>query len=235
VEPRARCLLKDVLDLRARGWHDNRPQKMEGPSTLEEVYERAAAEEGSPMPPRSPASFVGMTRTHASVSGWSTPGSGVSVRNQRRESPTVKARTQSAAEAEFDKNAYRAEIRRALAELRVTHDAVEALQRIANMKVPVSHQPKGLRDLLLLVVEEGTASARLSGFRVANRLFLDGYWTAKAASEGIQTFVEICPDLKVDIPALPQILREEFGTSLEPLIKESLLDEQQFQRWLEQV
>jgi len=236
VEPRARCLLKDVLDLRAHGWYDNRPKKMEGPSTLEEVYERAAAEEGSPMPPRSPASYAGMTRTNASLSGWSTPGSGVSVRKERRESPAVKARTNRAAiEAEFDKNAYRAEICKTLAELRVTHDAGEALQRIANMKVPVSHQSKGLHDLLLLIVEEGTASTRLSGFQVANTLFLDGYWTAKAASEGIQTFLEICPDLKVDIPALPQILREEFGTSLEPLIKESLLDKQQFQRWLEQV
>lgn len=188
------------------------------------------------MPPRSPVSYTGMARSNASLSGWSTPRSGVSIRKERRESVTAKAETPRAdAEAEFDTSTYRAEICRTLAELRVTHDAVEALQRIANMKVPVSHQPKGLRDLLLMIVEEGTASTRLSGFRVASLLFLDGYWAAKAAGEGIQTFLEIYPDLKVDIPALPQILREEFGTLLEPLIKESLLDEQQFRGWLEQV
>jgi len=42
--PRARCLLKDLLDLRARGWQDSRPKRCEGPTTLEDVARQVAAE-----------------------------------------------------------------------------------------------------------------------------------------------------------------------------------------------
>eukprot|EP00747_Dinoflagellata_sp_TGD_P098954 gnl/TRDRNA2_/TRDRNA2_167601_c2_seq8.p1 gnl/TRDRNA2_/TRDRNA2_167601_c2~~gnl/TRDRNA2_/TRDRNA2_167601_c2_seq8.p1 ORF type:complete len:457 (+),score=86.32 gnl/TRDRNA2_/TRDRNA2_167601_c2_seq8:771-2141(+) len=42
VDTRARCLLKDVLDLRAAEWTDRKPKKVEGPKKLAEV----AAEEG---------------------------------------------------------------------------------------------------------------------------------------------------------------------------------------------
>merc|ERR1719346_410635 len=35
--PRARCLLQDVLDLRAGGWQDTRPKRIEGLMMLSEV------------------------------------------------------------------------------------------------------------------------------------------------------------------------------------------------------
>uniref|UniRef100_A0A7S4SH97 MIF4G domain-containing protein n=1 Tax=Alexandrium monilatum TaxID=311494 RepID=A0A7S4SH97_9DINO len=43
--PRARCLLKDLLDLRQRGWQDTRPKRCEGPTTLQGVAQQVAAEE----------------------------------------------------------------------------------------------------------------------------------------------------------------------------------------------
>jgi len=48
VPPRVRCLLRDVMDLRASGWLDKKPKKMEKPTTLEEVHQKAAKEHGSP-------------------------------------------------------------------------------------------------------------------------------------------------------------------------------------------
>lgn len=51
-EPRARCLLKDVLELRACGWRSHRPKKQEKPSTLQEVADRAAAAELPTSPKR---------------------------------------------------------------------------------------------------------------------------------------------------------------------------------------
>jgi len=41
---RVRCILQDVLDLRAQGWEITRPQKMEGPKKLQDVAEQAAKE-----------------------------------------------------------------------------------------------------------------------------------------------------------------------------------------------
>jgi len=42
---RVRCLLKDLLELRAASWHDKKPKKIEGPSTLKQVADIQAAEE----------------------------------------------------------------------------------------------------------------------------------------------------------------------------------------------
>merc|ERR1719498_1188156 len=47
VKQRVKCLLKDVLDLRASSWQDRKPKKIEGPSTLKEVADTQAAEEAA--------------------------------------------------------------------------------------------------------------------------------------------------------------------------------------------
>jgi translation initiation factor 4G len=44
VGARVRCLLQDVLDLRARDWEDCRPKRMEAPTTLQAVAEKAKEE-----------------------------------------------------------------------------------------------------------------------------------------------------------------------------------------------
>lgn len=50
VKHRVRCLLQDVLELRASGWQDRKPKKLEGPSTLEEVAQKFHAESEAPSP-----------------------------------------------------------------------------------------------------------------------------------------------------------------------------------------
>jgi len=43
--PRARCLIKDLLDLRKNGWQTSRPVRQEAPTTLQGVAEKAKEEE----------------------------------------------------------------------------------------------------------------------------------------------------------------------------------------------
>jgi len=50
---RSRCLLKNVLDLRADGWKEKRPKMQETPTTLSEVSKKAAQEGGGA--PKAPA------------------------------------------------------------------------------------------------------------------------------------------------------------------------------------
>mmetsp|Transcript_14134 Transcript_14134/g.26905 ORF Transcript_14134/g.26905 Transcript_14134/m.26905 type:complete len:795 (+) Transcript_14134:104-2488(+) len=55
IKNRVRCLLKDVLELRASGWLDRKPKKLEGPTTLKEVAQKfhAEVEASSPSKTRS--------------------------------------------------------------------------------------------------------------------------------------------------------------------------------------
>jgi len=65
VKCRVRCLLKDVLELRAAGWKELRPKKVEGPSTLKEVADIQAAEATSGMASKGTS---GMNRRPCKVS-----------------------------------------------------------------------------------------------------------------------------------------------------------------------
>jgi hypothetical protein len=56
VSCRVRFLLKDVLELRACHWRDQKPKKVEGPSTLKEVADNQAFEEASATSRKSPSS-----------------------------------------------------------------------------------------------------------------------------------------------------------------------------------
>jgi len=50
IKKRIRCLLKDVLELRASGWLDHKPKRLEGPSTLREVAQKVRFEAESSSP-----------------------------------------------------------------------------------------------------------------------------------------------------------------------------------------
>lgn len=65
IDPRTRCLLKDVLDLRNEGWKDRKPKKIEGPLKLEEVAAKAAAETGG---------WVQKSPSHGYSNDWETVG-----------------------------------------------------------------------------------------------------------------------------------------------------------------
>jgi hypothetical protein len=128
-------------------------------------------------------------------------------------------------EKKFDQDACKAEISATLAELRVSHDVPEAIIRVSGIAVPVSEQPKQLNDLLVHLAEEGTAGARKAGFGLVAGLILEGHWKAESAEKGIHNFAEdTVPDLMFDVPALPQILREELHPAFAPVVDAGLLE-----------
>jgi hypothetical protein len=67
---RVRCLLKDVLELRAASWQDRKPKRMEGPSTLEQVAQKFNAEVATTTSPCN--SKAGRSFTNSSPSNMSS-------------------------------------------------------------------------------------------------------------------------------------------------------------------
>jgi len=147
---------------------------------------------------------------------------------RNRDQPEVKedAPVQAPTEKKpFDREASRVEISATLAELRVSYDVPEAITRIANIGIPVPDQQFQIDDLLTRLTEEGTEGARKAGFSLMAGLVLEGHWNKESAAKGVRSFVEeTCPDLKFDVPALPQILREELHPALAPVVKAGFLE-----------
>jgi len=240
---RVRCLLKDVLDLRAAGWLDKKPKKMEKPTTLGEVHEKAAMENGSPIastsraspeewttvPQRSaalqPAASVGnASKTFAEAKGRS----GIATKAQTlpiKATPDDQLRKEN-----FDSKTCHEEVAKALTELFVSYDIEEAVLCVVDLGVPASHQARELCDVLSVTSEEGSAEKRKIGFTFVAKLFLGGHWRRSALADGLRSFVEdICADLKFDVPNLPQILREELHPALVPAVEAGLLKASQHQ------
>jgi len=240
---RVRCLLKDVLDLRAAGWLDKKPKKMEKPTTLGEVHEKAAMENGSPIastsraspeewttvPQRSaavqPAASVGNpSKTFAEAKGRS----GIATKAQTlpiKATPDDQLRKEN-----FDSKTCHEEVAKALTELFVSYDIEEAVLCVVDLGVPASHQARELCDVLSVTSEEGSAEKRKIGFTFVAKLFLGGHWRRSALADGLRSFVEdICADLKFDVPNLPQILREELHPALVPAVEAGLLKASQHQ------
>jgi len=200
-EPRSRCLLKDVLELRQGAWQDRRPKKIEGPMTLGEVAEKATGQDGMTSNNRQPRTpLVASTRSNLVQ-------------------PVVP----------FDQKEYRAEVDKVLRELRATLDAAEAMARFAALTAPPSSkQPNEYCNLLSQVAQEGRREVRMAGFQVAATVLADNAWSPMAVQNGLQTFVdEACEDLQCDVPSLPSILRNELAPALEPLVKKGLVQASQ--------
>lgn len=243
VEPRARCLLKDVLELRAAEWHSSRPQRQEKPQTLEEVKEQAAAEEQG-IPPTPPeAARKKLTLLHRSSGDtWekkpaATPSQKAAALSQKsptpgspQKQPTSPPRAAMPSRASaFDRSAFREEVGKILAELRYSQEPQEAMRRLAQhaLPVPAGDQPNEFCALLARIAEEGSAEVRIAGFAAAVALFTKGHWHQTAAKAGLHLFMEACEDLRCDVPALPRILRDELDSALGPLADLSMIDSHQ--------
>eukprot|EP00747_Dinoflagellata_sp_TGD_P098947 gnl/TRDRNA2_/TRDRNA2_167601_c2_seq1.p2 gnl/TRDRNA2_/TRDRNA2_167601_c2~~gnl/TRDRNA2_/TRDRNA2_167601_c2_seq1.p2 ORF type:complete len:393 (+),score=82.34 gnl/TRDRNA2_/TRDRNA2_167601_c2_seq1:771-1949(+) len=238
VDTRARCLLKDVLDLRAAEWTDRKPKKVEGPKKLAEV----AAEEGCQKSPSKGQGSgadngwtqVGNTRNGTRAPETPTRTSKIMAIVTRPEAGAQRSQKKTTAPAgpalkrPFDRAIFRAETHKVLMELRVSHDAQDAIARISEVSCPPSQQPTELCELLTNVVQEGSSAARRAGIQMLVGLFLDGHWRPLSLVDGIKTFrTEVYEDLRCDVPTLPKILRDEVHPCFEPLMKKGLLSAEQ--------
>jgi hypothetical protein len=277
---RVRCLLKDLLELRASRWHDRKPKKIEAPSTLKEVADTQAAEQkaggSSCKAPAKKAAPGSPAKTWPGQATKTWPGHGQGAKEERtggrqassvasdlfargakaaapkesyqrinslaglkagaksfqaldqKETKSERPRKQPKEEQSFDKEACRKEISGALAELRLSLEVKEALERISGLSVPSSMQAEELCDMLAHMVEEGSTKVRKACFELVARLFREGHWKSHALGRSLQDFLqEVCPDLKCDIPMLPTILREELCPALAPLVSTGALTQPQ--------
>jgi len=226
TEPRVRCLMKDVLDLRAAGWRDRKPKSVEGPTTLDAVAQKRAQEEGSPMPQKSSAAPT-------ALDGWEqVPSRGsrapVAIALKEKAIPVAVSKekvktSKSESKVKFDRQEYRSEVDKIIQELRVSHDIKEATARLSEIVPPVGDQPTELCDLLGRFVEEGSSEVRKAGFEVVANLYIKGHWKSEIKS-GLRIFVsETCADLKYDVPTLSTVLKEELHPGFLQLVKRGLL------------
>jgi len=116
-------------------------------------------------------------------------------------------------------------VHKVLVELRHSGDAAEAGDRLrAATPPPPTQQPRELSELLAQVAQEGVAETRKAGFAAVAQLFVQRHWQQEALVEGIHDFSEeACPDLRMDVPDLPRILREEMCPALASLTQQGLL------------
>lgn len=126
----------------------------------------------------------------------------------------------------FDMNSYREEVRLTLLELRVSHDAVDAVQRIGSAHLPPESQSSEMCALLVEVLQL-SPDVRKAGIDVVAGLFLGGHWTATAIDVGLRTFLEQAHDLAFDLPALSTIIREELYRGFAPLETSKLIGSSQ--------
>lgn len=253
VNCRVRCLLKDVLELRSSKWQDRKPKQTEGPTTLKAVADSQAAEEtaashhgGGSHKVQKASGQAGMrvAPEGAKVVKRGAPPKATAPRGdyQRinslaglKERDTVPEQaTSKKGESErrrkqpigeqFDKDACLKEIFGALSELRISHEVKEATTRVSTIVVPWPQQGEVLCDMLGQIAEEGSQVVRKMYFELVAGLFLEGHWKAITLGKGLQHFVEeVYPDLKCDVPTLPQILRDELHPTLAHLVGSGML------------
>jgi len=225
VDSRTRCLLKDVLDIRAVGWNDRRIKRIDGPCKLEDVAARAAAEDADCKTTRKAATASDWERFHAprlailaEVMGEKMP------QTLPASDPPHASMSSPQSNQVFDVTAFRSELSKVLAELFISHDVPESLLRVAAEAVPVAHQSREFCELLTRVAEASSAGLRKVGFELIAGLFLASHWASVALTEGLDSFLSTtCVELILDVPSLPTILCAEVLPSMSPLVQGDML------------
>jgi len=237
IEARAKCLVQDLLDLRASAWKSHRPQRIEGPMTLRQVAQRAAAEDKwdnwgskSIKQPWAPAVYGVFSQQQQQQQHQQQQ---QQQQQQQLQQKLVRVQTPSQVSqlctTSFDLEAFRSEVKQALRELRHSSDENGAATRLAQQPMPpTEYQAAELSAMLAEIAQESVPTIRQAGFRLAVGLFssIPGSWEPTALAAGLLEFVEqASADLLVDVPALPNILKEELLPALAALQDKRLVPE----------
>jgi hypothetical protein len=206
TNPRIRFLLKDVLELRACNWQNHKPQKLEGPTTLEEVAETFHTESKPSWSKRG---------------SWSSPSSPQSKPTRTMSKPMCDFSLEERKDKQ-DRAAYNRLIAEAFACLISSGDVQDAVSRIAAIAVPLSMQAEHFCDLLVFLLE-AECDARKVGFEFLATIFVEGHWRHKALEEGFRSFAHRCSKLKFEVPTLPKILCDEIAPAFQELVSRDIL------------
>jgi len=130
----------------------------------------------------------------------------------------------------------RREIKAAVKELIITHDIGEALQRLKDLDVPVEDQPAELSHILQQSAEEAKPDVRAVCFKFAVQLLIDKVFAKSMLLEGLtKLFTESYKELRLDMPTLPSIMREELLPRLGELVQADLLAEDALEELVRQL
>jgi hypothetical protein len=117
----------------------------------------------------------------------------------------------------------------AVKELLVSHDIAEALERTKELSIPVEHQANELSHILAQIAEEAKSEARGVCFQFAVKLFSEQVFDSSELMKGLTKLFDKLEDLSLDMPAIPQIMRDEFLPALRELVQADLLTADEMQ------
>eukprot|EP00933_Yihiella_yeosuensis_P060512 TRINITY_DN6326_c2_g1_i1.p1 TRINITY_DN6326_c2_g1~~TRINITY_DN6326_c2_g1_i1.p1 ORF type:complete len:763 (+),score=187.84 TRINITY_DN6326_c2_g1_i1:153-2291(+) len=228
--PRVRCLLKDVLELRAAKWLVTRPQKQEGPSTLDEVAKQQDDADKAPMrrtkschgskAPDSPKISKNESRKTMRTTTAPTP-SKDTRRTLSDMASLADALASTGAKKEWKQDDFRAEVSKAFKELRYGGDVTEASQRLVAAGVPPkSNQEAEFCEMLSECAQLGNTTQRRQVLESISSLYKGKVWSKESFSKGLSFFMEeVYSDLICDVPSLSKIVSEEFKIEFEKLVE----------------
>jgi hypothetical protein len=229
-------LLRDVLELRAAGWKDKRPKKVEGPATLAAVAKQQAEDPTAPRAgPKNPwkqqeqqqAQFEfypgmwdpAMWCWDPSICyQYSAYETGSAVSSEAAASSQASAPAEPA-RAPFSILSWRSLCDEVLAELRTSADVCEAAKKLAASVPPSKNQATALVEWLALVIQEDSRDTRCAGFETLVAVVQDEQWSDSCLTECLDVFVwQWYPDLCEDFPGLPEVLASEIFPVVQPLV-----------------
>lgn len=200
INARVRCLLKDVLELRAAGWQQRLPKKVEGPSTLKEVADTFAAEEAASS--ASPIAAHGAFNRRAQgnlASGsraWRSSGSEKAADAQTSRQSSKPHRFENG----FDEERCRRKLSETFDGLRKSRNVNEASARVAALAVPASFQREAVAVVLAKVAEESLQVVRKTLLELLVRLLMEDTWQPCSLGKGLKSFVDLCAEVKIVVP-----------------------------------
>jgi hypothetical protein len=219
IPRRVRCLLQDVVDLRAAGWKERTSKSVSGPSTLAAVAEKFAEEEGvstsdlmssfNAQSPHGTAEFCNTPKSSPWFSEANKPATSV----ETAWFPEAK-KPATSVETSGGVSNFRREAVRALRQLRMSHEPEEAMAQLLQ-HIPAWHeQADALCDLLELALQESASWARQGAVELAVGLVTGGHFRADAMDLCIGNLLQrFDSDIQMEL-----IMSEELYPSLTPVV-----------------
>jgi hypothetical protein len=121
----------------------------------------------------------------------------------------------------------RRELKAAVKELSNSHDTVEALRRVKELSIPVEHQAGEFSHILQQAAEEGEIERREVCFKFGVQLMVDKVFASSELLESLKRlFTETYEELRLDMPNLPSIMRDELLPALGELVQAGMLTQE---------
>jgi hypothetical protein len=264
LSARVKCLLRDVLDIRAAGWRNSKKTNQpEGPMKLTEVKRQAMREEqgfsggGYSAPREKPArvaddewatvgssrggsmkkppsvahSYAAPTSSTSAANGFAALGRKDKPRETERSMRPVKEEKKVKSEDKPKKKKgkatledFKEEFPKILQEFYTAADMDEALGRLRDIGLAEAHHEEAVTEILFLLSDEKPAK-REKGLQLLSAAYSPSSdaLQPEALAPGIEAYVQgdVFDDLKIDVPQVVDIMRDEALPAVKALIGEA--------------